>query len=198
MLRGALLSPAHVLHLRTERLVLRRFTPEDDELLVDLDADPKVVKYLRPHFETTLEKVQTEVMPRILGYYDTLVDGGAWATHEIATGVFIGWFMCRPDRSPPHEPELGYRLRRSAWGKGYATEMSRALLAHGFERLGYERIMARAEVENAASWRVMEKLGMKRERELLEEGIPVVHYGIDRASWLTRSPLSKGGISIES
>jgi RimJ/RimL family protein N-acetyltransferase len=184
---GSLLSPHHVRHLQTERLVLRRFTAEDDELLVDLDADPEVVRYLRPHFETTLEKVRTEILPRLLGYYDTLVEGGAWAAHERTTGVFIGWFFVRPDRSPPHDLELGYRLRRAAWGKGYATEMSRALLRHGFARLGYSRVMARAELENAGSWRVMEKLGMTREREVDEDGIRVVEYGIDRAGWVVRS-----------
>lgn len=51
---GSLLSPEHVLHLKSERLVLRRFTASDDELLVDLDSDPEVTKYLRPHVETTL------------------------------------------------------------------------------------------------------------------------------------------------
>jgi RimJ/RimL family protein N-acetyltransferase len=182
--RGSLLSPDHVLHLRSERLQLRRFTPEDDELLVELDSDPEVVRYLRPHFETTLDKVRNEILPRVLGMYDALVDGGVWAAHETATGRFVGWFFVRPERTAPHDQELGYRLRRASWGKGYATEMSRLLLAHGFERLGYQRIMARAEAENLGSWHVMEKLGMKREREFDEDGIPVVQYGIDRADWL--------------
>lgn len=183
---GSLLAPEHVLHLKSERLVLRRFTASDDELLVELDSDPEVTKYLRPHVETTLDRVRNEVMPRVLGYYQRGVDVGVWAAHEIAGGAFIGWFCLRPDWSPPHDPELGYRLRREAWGRGYGTEMSRVLVDHGFERLGYQRIMARAEIENTGSWGIMEKLGMTREREVLEDGIPVVEYGIDLQRWLAR------------
>ena len=185
-LRGSLLAPEHVLHLESERLVMRRLTADDDELLVDLDADPEVVRYLRPHRGTTLELVRETVLPKILGYYEKWIERGAWATHERATGVFIGWFMSRPDHDPPHELELGYRLRRAAWGKGYATEMSRVILTHAFEVLGAPRVIAYAETENEASWRVMEKIGMRREREHEIEGISRVDYGIERDAWFGR------------
>jgi RimJ/RimL family protein N-acetyltransferase len=188
---GSLLSPEHALHLRSARLVLRELTMEDAPLLVELDSDPEVTKYLRPHFETTLERVRDEILPRVLGYYATSTSAtggvGLWAAHERSGGAFVGWFFLRPDRSPPHEPELGYRLRRDAWGKGYATEMSRTLLAYGFEQLGFLRTMARAEAENIRSWHVMEKLGMTRERQISDEGIAVVEYGLDRETWRRRT-----------
>ncbi len=191
--RGSHLCPDHVVHLRSERLVLRRFTADDDELLVDLDADPEVTRYLRPHVATTLERMRGEIMPRVLGYYERGTDIGAWAAHENNGGAFVGWVMLRPDHAPPHDPELGYRLRRDAWGKGYGTELGRLVVGHGFDRLGYARIMARAETENIGSWRIMEKLGMTRERQVLEEGIPVFEYGIDRATWQAQGAISAIG-----
>ncbi|MBX3191967.1 MAG: GNAT family N-acetyltransferase [Labilithrix sp.] len=183
---GSLLSAAHVVHLKSERLVMRRFTVEDDELLVELDSDPEVVKHVGG-VPSTLARIREEVIPRVVGYYDTLVDGGVWATHEIATGAFIGWFHYRPDRAPPHDQELGYRLRRAAWGKGYATEMSRVILTHAFEALRHPRVIAHAEKANTKSWHVMEKLGMTRELERQESGVPVVQYGISREAWSRRS-----------
>jgi RimJ/RimL family protein N-acetyltransferase len=81
---------------------------------------------------------------------------------EMATGAFLGWFHLRPqDGHPPDQPELGYRLRRSAWGKGYGTEGSRALIAKGFTELGARRVDASTYQDNLASRRVMEKSGMR-------------------------------------
>jgi hypothetical protein len=107
----------------------------------------------------------------------------------------VGWFHLRrrADR-PADEPELGYRLRRSAWGKGYATEGSRELIERAFAELGAQRVWAETMVVNSASRRVMEKAGLKYVRtfhadwpekiEGDEEGD--VEYALTRAEWEER------------
>jgi RimJ/RimL family protein N-acetyltransferase len=119
--------------LETERLVLRRFTGADLDLLVELDGDPEVMRYITGGRPTSREELRDEVLPAFLRYYQRSPGHGFWAAVEKATGQFLGWFHLRPpEGASPDEPELGYRLRRSAWGKGYATEGSRALIRMAF------------------------------------------------------------------
>jgi RimJ/RimL family protein N-acetyltransferase len=148
--------------LETDGLVLRRFTADDVENLVELDADPEVMRYINGGRPTPREEIEDEVLPAFLRYYERTAGFGFWAAQERATGAFVGWFHLRPaPESPPGEAELGYRLRRSAWGKGYATEGSRALVDKAFAELGVERVVASTMVVNVASRRVMEKAGLK-------------------------------------
>ena len=80
---------------------------------------------------------------------------------EKSTADFLGWFHFRPGKGAPvDEPDLGYRLRKSAWGKGYATEGSRALIEKGFTELGVRRVVASTMAVNTRSRRVMEKAGL--------------------------------------
>src|SRR5206468_7082526 len=87
---------------------------------------------------------------------------GFWAAIEKSTGEFLGWFHFRPpEGAGPDEVELGYRLRKSAWGKGFGTEGSRALIRKGFTELGVRRVVASTYQDNIGSRRVMEKAGLK-------------------------------------
>jgi RimJ/RimL family protein N-acetyltransferase len=148
--------------LETTRLVLRRFVEDDVEHLVELDGDPVVMRFITGGRTTPREEIENDVFPAFLAYYDRSAGYGLWAAVERSSGEFIGWFHLRPaDGSPPGEVELGYRLRRSAWGKGYATEGSRALIRTGFSEFGAERIVASTVAVNVASRRVMEKAGLR-------------------------------------
>ena len=120
-------------YLETERLALRRFTADDADLLIELDSDPAVMRYLTGGDPTPPEVVRERDLPSILaGYEKWGGDLGLFAAQEKDGGAFIGWFILRPEpEGPLDEVELGYRLRQAAWGKGYATEGSRALLAQG-------------------------------------------------------------------
>src|SRR5687768_14344074 len=147
--------------LETERLILRRFTADDVANLVDLDGDPAVMRYLTGGPPTPREEIEGDILPAFLGYYSRFAGYGFWAAIEKASGEFLGWFHLRPkEADPPDEPELGYRLRASAWGKGCGTEGSRALIDKAFTELGARRVVAITYQENVASSRVMEKVGM--------------------------------------
>lgn len=167
--------------LETERLVLRRFTRDDVDLLVELDSDPQVMWYISKGRPTARAEIEKIILPRFLEYYELFPSYGTWATYEKATGEFIGWLSLRPrDGDPPDEPELGYRLRRSAWGKGYATEGARALVDLAFRKLGARRIYAETMAVNAASRRVMEKAGLKYARTFhmeFEDPVPGTEFG---------------------
>ena len=180
-------------YLETARLILRRFTPDDADSLVELDGDPAVLRYL-DEAPPSRDEVVNEIVPAFLAYYVRGDRYGFWAAIERATGDFLGWFHFRPlPGDPDDEPELGYRLRRAAWGRGYATEGSRALIDKGFRELGVRRVHASTAGENRASWRVMEKCGMTLVRHFHytppgvapAPGAPEtdVEYAITRAEW---------------
>ena len=148
--------------LETERLLMRRFTEDDVAELVELDGDPDVMRFITGGRATPRREIENDVLPAFLGYYERFAGYGFWAALEKSTGQFLGWFHLRPpEAAQPGEVELGYRLRRSAWGKGYATEGSRALIHKGFTEFGVECVMASTMVVNVASRRVMEKAGLR-------------------------------------
>jgi RimJ/RimL family protein N-acetyltransferase len=179
----------------TERLVLRRFTGNDPDLLVELDSDPAVMRYLTGGRTTSRSHIETAVLPEILDDYDRFPGFGAFATHTLADGAFIGWCMLLPERGgPPGEAELGYRLRRAAWGKGYAAEGSVALIDYGFTECGLTRIFADTMAVNTQSRRVMEKAGLHYERTYVPPFAPIegsehgeVRYVLEHAEWRAAS-----------
>ncbi len=136
-------------YLETERLILRRMTADDLDSLVALDSDPAVMRFLTGGKPTPREEIERRYLPRVLGYYERYKGKGAWAAIERSTGAFLGWASNRPVEDRPDEVELGYRLRREAWGKGYATEAARALIDKSFTELGVQRVVANTMTVNS-------------------------------------------------
>ncbi len=178
--------------LKTERLVLRRFTEDDADNLFDLDGDPAVMRFLTGGRPTPRDAIWDEFLPRLLRYHERFAGFGFWAAVEKSTGGFLGWFEFRPpEGGGPDEVALGYRLRRSAWGKGYATEGSRALIRKGFTELGVRRVVAQTMAVNTSSRRVMERAGLTLQRTFHEEWPdPIegaergeVEYALTKADW---------------
>ncbi|MEV8144693.1 GNAT family N-acetyltransferase [Specibacter sp. NPDC078709] len=178
--------------LETERLLLRQFTPDDADLLVELDGDPRVMWFITGGAPTPRPEIEGEVLPAFLDYYQRLPGYGFWAALEKTTGKFLGWFHFRPAPGDPQDqPELGYRLRHAAWGKGYATEGSRALIAKGYTEFGVQRVVASTMAVNTASRRVLENSGMRLVRTFVADwpvSIPGdehgdVEYAITRDEW---------------
>ena len=154
-------------YLTTERLTLRPFAADDADLLIELDSDPAVMRYLSGGEPTAPEVVRDLGMPSLLAGYDRWAgDFGLFAAYERDGGAFVGWFCLRPERDGPlDEVELGYRLRQEAWGKGYATEVSAALLAKAFTELDVRVVWGETMALNRASQKVMEKVGMTVTRD---------------------------------
>ncbi|MFF3552387.1 GNAT family N-acetyltransferase [Streptomyces tsukubensis] len=184
----------HVL-LETGRLVLRPFTADDADDLLALDNDPEVMRFINGGRPTTREAVVERTLPRLLHDHPCSGTRGYWAAQRRETGAFLGWFELRPlDDTDPSVVELGYRLNKPAWGRGYATEGSRALVDHGFTRLAVERVTANTMAVNRASRRVMEKSGLSFLRAFTgdwPEAIPgsehgEVEYELLRTDWERR------------
>jgi RimJ/RimL family protein N-acetyltransferase len=178
--------------LETERLLLRRFTHSDVANLHDLDGDPEVMRFVNGGRPVSRDVIRDETLPRFLRAYERYGGFGVWAAIERSTGEFVGWFEFYPrNEVGPEEVELGYRLRRSAWGKGYATEGSRALIRKGFTELGVQRVVAETMAVNAASRRVMEKAGLRYVRTFHQQWPERidgdehgdVEYALTKADW---------------
>ncbi len=147
--------------LETERMLLRHFTEADVDHLVDLDSDPEVMRFLTGGIPTSREAIQDDILPAFLRSYELYPGFGVFAAIEKERGEFLGWFSFRPKVAMSRdEVALGYRLRRSLWGQGYATEGARALIRLGFTEWGVQRVVATTYQDNLASRRVMEKAGL--------------------------------------
>jgi RimJ/RimL family protein N-acetyltransferase len=147
--------------LETDRMLLRRFTGADAGALAALYGDPRVMRFITTEPPTPAE-VAARILPEYLREYRELTDGlGAFAAIEKA-----GRFSMRPASSYglTGGTELGYRLYPEFWGRGLATEGAHALIGLAFGRLGLDRVVATMMASNVASWRVMEKCGLRRIR----------------------------------
>ena len=161
-----MIGPVHS-YLETERLRLRNFTADDADLLIELDSDPEVMRFLSGGIPTEPDTIREQHLPGILAVYERWgTDFGLFAAFE-QDDTFIGWFCLRPEREGPRdEAELGYRLRQASWGKGYATEGSKALVAKGFTELGLREVWADTMTANRRSRHVMEKVGLTLKSEI--------------------------------
>ena len=142
----------------TDRLLIRPFRPSDVEAAWAIYEDPEVTRFLsweRP----SLEEYRDLFLARMEAWAAYPAGQGVWAMLERETGRMAGMLMLKPlDEGP--EVEVGYHLAHWAWGRGYATEGARAALRHGFTDGGLERIVAVVHPDNAASLRVIDRLGM--------------------------------------
>lgn len=154
--------------LRTERLELRPYRDSDLEVFHAMRSDPEVVRYLYEDIET-LDQSREKLAARM--GLRRLESEGDWlpvAIVERASGEMVGDVGLNL-RSVQHRTgEIGFMLHPAYHGRGYATEAARALVDWGFRELGLHRIVGRTEARNAASARVLERLGMRLEAHLIE------------------------------
>jgi RimJ/RimL family protein N-acetyltransferase len=189
--------------ITTERMVLRPITPEDAALLYELDRDPEVMRWLSGGPATPMGAIVDRILPDMVSIAGSGDGHGTWVANDRESRAFLGWFVLRPSENDG-ESEVGYRLRRAAWGHGLATEGVVAMLRRAFDEMGRERVFGTTYEENAGSRRVMEKAGMRHVRsfrlrsEDLEAGRTFesepgeawdgndMEYAITRGEWLTR------------
>jgi RimJ/RimL family protein N-acetyltransferase len=161
----------------TERLRLEPINDGHLPLLVELNSDPEVMRFLIGRAATP-EETYAEWERRRRDQTDESRGLGYWAGFE--SDRFVGWWSCSPCTGDPTRVSLGYRLRRDAWGRGLATEGCRALIAHAFTMRGIEHVVAGTMAVNTRSRRVMEKLGMTHVRtwhEAFADPLPGTEQG---------------------
>ena len=160
----------------TPRLLLRQFTLADTALLLELNRDPEVLKYLHEPLlrdeEHAREILETIILPQ---YKNNL---GRWAAFIKENNEFIGWcgLKYRPGLD---EIDLGYRFLKKYWGQGYATEAARNTLEYAFTTLHLKTITGRAHIQNIASLKVLEKIGMQYVSEGIVDDCPVKTYIVE-------------------
>jgi RimJ/RimL family protein N-acetyltransferase len=156
--------------LETERLLLRHITEADADALFHMEREPDVLRYVGrkplPDVDAYRQKIQSDFLP----FYDKPGGYGVWAIIEKATGAFVGGCSLRlgPDAIfsaeigyRPDDVVLGYGLCKPVWGRGYATEVVKALVRRAFTALGATVVVATVTVDNLASVRVLQKAGLE-------------------------------------
>ncbi len=171
---------AHIV-LSTERLELVEWEPGDQQALRPIATDPEVMRYIAEGIPWSDEQIREFVLRQM--------------RHAAERGFCLWKLLLREPHAAgrpaglcglqplagTEEIEIGWWLERELWGRGLATEAARAVLEFAWERAGLSRVVAIARAENRASRRIMEKLGMRYERDTVHRGFPVVLYSVARA-----------------
>ena len=164
----------------TSRLRLRGWLDSDVHGLAEIYADEESARYIRPY---DLEGTDLQV-ERFKAHW-ARHGFGLWAVEHRESGRFIGraGLMHHDDwTASPHDAEVGWVIARDLWGQGLASEAGAAALDFGFVTKELSRIISIAHMDNAASQRVMSKLGLQREGETVWHDSPVVWFGIEQKS----------------
>lgn len=172
-------------NIRTDRLILRQWTPDDFAPFAKLNGDPLV----REYFPSTLTREESDRQATLFSQDIEKNGYGLWAVSAPGVSDFIGFIgIKRVEMDAPFVPavEIGWRLAHEYWGKGYATEGARAALQFGFETLELPEIVSFTPVGNRRSRAVMEKIGM-----IHEPSLDFDHPGVPEGNRLKRHVLYK-------
>lgn len=143
----------------TRRLSFRPINPADFDILLRMNSDPEVMKYVGDGSVRNQDQMLLE-LDMLISHYSRKPGLGIWALESKDSCTFIGAAgLVYYDNTT--EIEVGYRILKEYWNKGYATEAANGILKYGFEVLGLKKIVSSAHVDNTASRKVMEKIGMK-------------------------------------
>jgi RimJ/RimL family protein N-acetyltransferase len=162
--------------LQTDRLILRRWREADRTPFAAMNADPEVMR----HFATPLTPGESDASVDRIERHFVEHGWGLWALERRDSGEFIGFTGLWDATFDAHftpAVEVGWRLRRSAWGQGFAYEAAQASITDGYERVRIPEILSFTATTNERSWRVMERLGMRRVDggEFEHPGVPSGH-----------------------
>lgn len=184
--------------LTTERLLLRPWREQDRAAFAHLNQDPMVMEY----FPRPLTRDESDAAAvRIQDHIDR--NGwGLWAVEVVGGAAFVGFVGLSVPRFDAHFTpaiEIGWRLGREHWGRGYASEAAKAALTFAFEKMRLQQIVSFTTPLNIRSIGVMERIGMSRDRggdfehPHVQPGHPLrshVLYRLSRATWLSRPPVT--------
>lgn len=165
--------------LKTERLRLRRWRPEDLEALAAWNANPRLMEHMGK-LAFTREETE-EAFARFQAHWESY-GFGVWAAEDRGSGALIGRVGISYHRSWPDDPEIGWLIDVPWQGKGLATEAGGACVEYAFGELGFVRVVSICTAENVASRRVMQKLGFAPWQEVVEPvfGLRLIVHALDR------------------
>lgn len=181
--------------IQTERLLMRRWRDEDREPFAALNADPAVMEHMgglmtRERSDAFIDRIEARWDER--GW-------GLWAIEVPTVAPFVGYVGLWPADYVTGDPmvEVGWRLAREHWGHGYVTEAAREALRFGFEDVGLDEIVSFTVPQNERSWRVMERIGLRRDAAAdfdhpnvdataYPQLVRHVFYRLRRDDWLAR------------
>lgn len=149
-----------IYEIETEKLRLRQWKDSDYKAFAKMNSDKDVMK----HFPNILTQNQSNELADKCRFLISIQGWGFWAVEEKSTKEFIGFVgLNKPGYDLPFNPcvEIGWRLDKKYWGKGYATQAAKAVLNFAFEELKLEEVYAFTSVLNKKSYLVMERIGMK-------------------------------------
>ncbi|MBU8541120.1 GNAT family N-acetyltransferase [Falsiroseomonas tokyonensis] len=186
------------MHLHGPRLTLRPLAPSDAEAVFALNGDPAVMR----HFAAPMTREESDAwVARLIAHQRDR--GYSFGAVELPGAGCIGVVgLLEIPWQAPFTPavEIGWRIAPAYQRQGFAEEAARLALAHGFGRLGLERIVAFTPPVNEPSWRLMERLGMRRQGEFDHPRLPKDHrlrrhlwYRVTRPDWLAVRGLAEGG-----
>jgi len=181
------MAPLPTPTLRTARLLLRPFAQAASDAIFALQSNPRVLRYWdSPPWK---EHAQADRFIAKCGQMEREGTGARLAVERAEGGIFIGWCALAQWKADYRSATMGYCFGEAEWGKGFATEAARALLRWAFDTLDLNRVQAQTDTRNAASARVLEKLGFVREGTLREDCIVDGDvsdswvYGLLRRDW---------------
>ncbi|SFC24600.1 Protein N-acetyltransferase, RimJ/RimL family [Flexibacter flexilis DSM 6793] len=169
----------------TTRLYLREINNTDTADLFEMDSDPAVHLYIENQPLISIEEIEPVIRSLQKQYQDNGI--ARWAVVEKATNECVGWAGLKLFREQMNNRqnfyELGYRFKQKHWGKGFATESSKAILDYGFEHLPTETIFAITHPHNANSQKVLGKLGFAYQETFEYEGEPTFWFELTKSHW---------------
>ena len=176
--------------LETDRFILRPLETSDIDLLIEMDTDPEVMRFLGG----VMSEEQIRASLPLVSFHDPVKLHGRWCIISKETSERHGWVLIKP--MPLEEPngrrfdtlaasgiEIGYRLKKSSWGQGIATEASQPFLALQFETVGLDRLIACTDHGNDGSQKVLMKLGMRPIGETRAYGMDLPTFQLTAAEW---------------
>jgi ribosomal-protein-alanine N-acetyltransferase len=169
--------------LESERLWFRELQMSDAQSMLELYSDPLVLRYVGEKPLSHIDQAREIIEDIRQQYQDCGI--GRWAAFLKSSNEFIGWAGLKyiaEINGRTDNYDLGYRLLRRHWGKGYGTESVQALVAYGFDAMQLNRISGYADVEHPASIKILEKFGLQFTNTFMDDGDLCTWYEIENPS----------------
>jgi [ribosomal protein S5]-alanine N-acetyltransferase len=166
---------------QTPRIIVREFLPEEKDLFFELMNDTRINYHLPKRNPEQIREVFIETIADYLQGQKLT----RWGIFDTLTGDFIGLGLLKYVPEEPQKAELGYVLHLHYHGKGIATELSKALIVYGFDKMNLSEIFAVTTHENIASQQVLLKAGLTQGEHIIRGGLELSFFSVSRDAYLS-------------